>query len=47
MLPLLELVFLLQRKSYSLTTHLEHVVYLLYAMILEATAGHNSYARHR
>ena len=36
MLSLLELVFLLQRKSYSLTTHLEHVVYLIHAMVLEA-----------
>ena len=36
MLSLLELIFLLQRKSYSLTTHLEHVVYLIHAMVLEA-----------
>ena len=36
MLSLLELIFLLQRKSYCLTTHLEHVVYLVYPMVLEA-----------
>ena len=36
MLSLLELIFLLQRKSYCLTTHLEHVVYLIHAMVLEA-----------
>ena len=36
MFSLLELVFLFQRKSYSLTTHLEHVVYLVHAMVLQA-----------
>ena len=36
MLSLLKLVFLLQRKCYSLTTHLKHVVYLIHAMVLEA-----------